>query len=76
MSITCTHCGRDIQTDDELSQEVIEESQNIVVMPAETITEAKKAITLLSCMVIGGTSHTDFSIELVENALNLLGKVE
>ena len=76
MSITCTHCGRDIQTDEELSLEVIEESPNIVAMPSETIDAAKQAITLLSCMVIGGASHTDYSIEIVEQAMALLGEEE
>ena len=72
MSTTCPHCGIDIQTDNELQLEIVEDVDNVVAIPVETLEAWQIEIKMLNEMITDGKAHTDRSKRLTVIALGML----
>lgn len=72
MSTTCTNCGADVQTDNEIQQEIIDDMINVVAIPIETLEAWQLEIQMLDEMVKNNTPHDDRSNKLTAIALSML----
>ncbi len=76
MSITCPHCGRNIESDEEIQLEAITKSPELAAVPIEVIDVLRKEIKLLDQMIKDGTPHDDRSELLTTVALHMLDIIE
>lgn len=76
MSITCPHCGRNVESDEEIQKELISETESIVAIPVDVVDVLRKEIEMLNQMVKDNDPHTERTELLTTVALHMLDIIE